>query len=236
MSEEGDNKCLDAKVVFLGESGVGKTSILRQFTSHQFDPECAASISSQYTTKTVDISGTKQAIRYDLWDTAGQEKYRSLAKIFYKDARIIIFVYDISSKKTYESLKDYWYKQVSQNCLPNTIFAIVGNKIDLYNNGEVKDNEAMEWADSIGAIFQTTSAMTNKGIDILFDNVGKKMLNPKYNYKSQLDKEKQLYEEKKGKKNKNDVLEEEDDPVKIPEIQKIKLNNNNANRPNKKCC
>ena len=183
MSEQTD--CVDAKVVLVGESGVGKTSIIKQFTVHSFDPDCAASISSQFSSKIVSISDTKKAIRFDLWDTAGQEKYRSLAKIFYKDAKIIMFVYEITNKKSFEHLQNYWYKEVKDNCLSNAIFALVGNKNDLYINTEVEEKEAMDWADSIGAIFQTTSAKSNIGIDLLFDIVGKKCLNPKYNYKKE---------------------------------------------------
>ena len=202
MSEQSESNinCVDAKVVLVGESGVGKTSIIKQFTSHCFDPDCAVSISSQFTSKIVNISDTQKAIRYDLWDTAGQEKYRSLAKIFYKDAKIIMFVYEITNKKSFENLQSYWYKEVSANCLSNAIFALVGNKNDLYSKAEVEEKEAMDWADSIGAIFQTTSAKSNIGIDLLFDIVGKKCLNPKYNYKNEEDIKRKNYEKKKKKK------------------------------------
>ena len=237
MSEDGDNiNCVDAKVVLVGESGVGKTSIIKQFTSHKFDPDCPASISSQFSSKIVNISNSKKAIRFDLWDTAGQEKYRSLAKIFYKDARIIIFVYEITNKKSFEGLQTYWYQQVNANRLRNVVFALVGNKSDLYNNSEVEEKEASDWADSIGAIFQTTSALSNTGIDVLFDNVGKKFLNPDFNYKKDEDQKKQAYEKKKEKQNKNE--EEEDDNVKLPEIHNIKLDSKNSNEKvkKKKCC
>ena len=237
MSEEGENiNCVDAKVVLVGESGVGKTSIIRQFTSHKFDPDCPASISSQFSSKVVNITNSKKAIRFDLWDTAGQEKYRSLAKIFYKDARIIIFVYEITNKKSFEGLQNYWYQQVNANRLSNVVFALVGNKSDLYNNSEVDEKEASDWADSIGAIFQTTSALSNIGIDVLFDNVGKKFLNPNFNYKKDEDKKKQAYEMKKGKQ--NQIEDEEDDNVKLPEVKNIKLDskNNNEKIKKKKCC
>ena len=236
MSDDGENiNCVDAKVVLVGESGVGKTSIIKQFTSHKFDPDCPASISSQFSSKVVNISDSKKAIRFDLWDTAGQEKYRSLAKIFYKDARIIIFVYEITNKKSFEGLQNYWYQQVNANRLPNVVFALVGNKSDLYNNSEVDEKEASDWADSIGAIFQTTSALSNTGIDVLFDNVGKKFLNPSFNYKKDEDKKKQDYEKKKEKQNKKD--EDEDDNVKLPEVKNIKLDStDNNNKPKKKKC
>ena len=237
MSDEGENiNCVDAKVVLVGESGVGKTSIIKQFTSHKFDPDCPASISSQFSSKVVNIADCKKAIRFDLWDTAGQEKYRSLAKIFYKDARIIIFVYEITNKKSFEGLQTYWYQQVNANRLPNVVFALVGNKSDLYNNSEVDEKEASDWADSIGAIFQTTSALSNIGIDVLFDNVGKKFLNPDFNYKKDEDSKKKAYEMKKEKQ--KIIQEEEDDNVKLPEVHNIKLDskNNTEKVKKKKCC
>ena len=240
MSEETqpNMNCVDAKVVLVGESGVGKTSIIKQFTSHSFDPDCQASISSQFSSKVVNINDTKKAIRFDLWDTAGQEKYRSLAKIFYKDARIIIFVYEITNKKSFEGLQNYWYQQVNSSCLPNVIFALVGNKNDLYNIAEVNEDEAMKWADSIGAIFQTTSALSNTGIDVLFQLVGKKFLNPNFDYKSEEDLKKQQYEKKKENQKENKNNDDEDDNIQIPDVKNIKINDKNNNGKNKKnkCC
>ena len=237
MLEQSENiDCVDAKVVLIGESGVGKTSIIKQFTTHSFDPDCAPSISSQFTSKIVNITDTKKAIRFDLWDTAGQEKYRSLAKIFYKDAKIIIFVYEITNKNSFESLRDYWYKEVTSNCLSDSIFAVVANKNDLYNISEIDEKEAMDWADSIGAIFQETSAKSNVGIDLLFDMVGKKCLNPKYNYKSEEEIKKKLFEMKK--KNKGKEKEEEDNTNNIPDPTKIKIQKDDDKKKNKKkkCC
>ena len=240
MSEETqpNMNCVDAKVVLVGESGVGKTSIIKQFTAHSFDPDCQASISSQFSSKVVNINDTKKAIRFDLWDTAGQEKYRSLAKIFYKDARIIIFVYEITNKKSFEGLQNYWYQQVNSSCLPNVIFALVGNKNDLYNISEVNEEEAMKWADSIGAIFQTTSALSNTGIDVLFQLVGKKFLNPNFDYKSEEDLKKQQYEKKKEDQKENKNNDDEDDNIQIPDVKNIKINDKNNNGKNKKnkCC
>ena len=233
-----NNNCKDAKVVLIGEAGVGKTSILKQFTLHTFDPDCASSISSQFTSKTMNITDTKHAIRFDLWDTAGQEKYRSLAKIFYKDASIIIFVYEITSKKSFEALQNYWYKQVTSNCIPNVLLALVGNKSDLYNRVAVEEKEAMEWADSIGAIFQATSAKDNTGIDLLFDTLGKKFLNTDFNYKSEDNTQKKLFEQKKeSKKNKKGKKELEDEENNnIPEVKAIKLDKKPKGKNKKKGC
>ena len=234
MDETKINNLEDVKVVLIGESGVGKTSIIKQFTNHTFEQNCAPSLSSQFTSKVINISDIKKDIRFDLWDTAGQEKYRSLAKIFYKDARIIIFVYEITNRKSFDSLQQYWYQQVNLNSIGNAIFALVGNKNDLYNRAEVKNKEAEEWANSIDAIFQTTSALSNTGINELFDILGKKYFNPKFNYKSEESQKKELYEKKKNRKKEENIEEENNN---VAEVKKMKLDNKNHNKKkNKKCC
>jgi small GTP-binding protein len=236
--DENVNNILDAKVVFLGETGVGKTSLIRQYINHAFDESCNSSISSQFCSKTVNIPKVKKLIRFDIWDTAGQEKFRSLARIFYRDAQIIIFVYDITTRLTFEAIQQYWYEEVKANCTNKAVLAVVANKYDLYSEKKVEDKEAIEWADKIGAIFQWTSAKSNKGINLLFENTGRKFLNPKFNYKKEDDQDRLLYEKKKlttKENNKNDD-EEDNTDIKIPETQSVKLKKNPPKQKTKKCC
>jgi len=232
--DEGDVKAkTELKVVLIGEAGVGKTSIIKQFVNNEFDPEIESSISSNFTSKTIKIEGIGKAIKFDLWDTAGQERYRSLAKIFYKDSKIIIFVYEVTSKKTFKSLKEYWYEQIKVNSLPDTILVLVANKSDLYNKAQVEEKEGQEWADSIGAIFQSTSAKNNSGIEVLFQNIGKKFFNPDFDYKSEDNQAKKNYDEKKNSnKKKND--EEEDDVNNEPKI--VLTKEATKKTKGKKCC
>ena len=193
------------KVVLLGESGVGKTSIISQFTTHKFDPHRETSLSAQFISKTVEFPDLGQSIKFDIWDTVGQEKYRSLAKIFYKDAKVIIFVYDIATDYSFEELKKYWYEETKSNSDGNPIFAVVANKIDLYADQKVSNNDGLKFAEEIGAIFQTTSALSDSGITTLFENIGKTYLVPGYDYravdkKAQEEFMKKKQEEQKGKK------------------------------------
>ena len=116
----------------------------------------------------------------DIWDTAGQEKYRALTKFFYKDAAVCILVYDITSKESFENLKNFWYSQLKGNCSPDTIVGVCGNKSDLYENEEVKDSDARQFADEIGAVYGLTSAQNNTGITELFYNLGYKYLDPSF--------------------------------------------------------
>ena len=165
------------KVVLIGDSGVGKTSIISRFTKDTFNNEEMSSSSAQFTSKTIQINA--QSIKVDIWDTAGQEKFRALAKIFYKDAQVIILVYEIINKESFESIKNYWYKESSENSTAD-IFFVVGNKSDLYENEQVTDEEGKKFAKEINAIFKITSALSNTGIDRLFESIGKKILNPNY--------------------------------------------------------
>ena len=229
------NLCkMRVKAVLLGESGVGKTSIIRQFVNHSFDPNVSSSISSTFSSRMLDISNTKQSINFDVWDTAGQEKYRSLAKIFYKDAKIIIFVYDVTNQNTFENIKEFWYKEIMTNCEPNIILGVAGNKIDLYGKEKVNENEAKQWAKSINAVFSSTSAKSNIGIDLLFDEIGKKCLDHEYKF-GEKDKTAQNNYYKNKHKNKHKNSEEDDDNnmnVDVP-IKLVKKENINKG---KKCC
>ena len=172
------------KVVLVGESGVGKTSIISQFTSKKFDPHRETSLSAQFISKTVNFQDLGKEIKFDIWDTVGQEKYRSLAKIFYKDAKVIVFVYDITTEYSFNELKNYWYEETRSNTDGSPILAVVGNKIDLYKEQKVSNNDGKEFAEKIGAIFQTTSAQSDSGISTLFDNIGKTYLIPNFDYRA----------------------------------------------------
>ena len=186
------------KVVLIGESGVGKTCIIAQFTSGKFDPDCVTSLSAQFISKTVEFPNHEKAIKFDIWDTAGQEKYRALAKIFYKDARVICLVYDITDNNSFNSIKSYWYEMVKNHADPEVILAVVANKSDLYDKAAVKNEEGAEFAKSIGALFQSTSAKSDNGITNLFNNIGLKYFNPEFDSSALENQQKEEYLKKKN--------------------------------------
>ena len=211
------------KVVLVGESGVGKTSIISRFTKDTFNHEEISSSSAQFISKTIKVN--EESIKFDIWDTAGQEKFRALAKIFYKDAQVIVLVYEIINKDSFEAIKNYWYKESSENSTAD-IFFVVGNKSDLYENEQVSDEEGKKFAKEINAIFKLTSALSNTGIDRLFETIGKKILNPNFNEDDIND----LSNSIPGKQNVNINKKQGRDTV--------KLNNQNVNNSDKKkkCC
>ena len=112
MNEDGIITC---KVVLLGESGVGKTSIIQRYINNIFNPENPTTGGANFTSKTVKFEEENQKIKFEIWDTAGQEKFRSLAKVFYKNSSVCILVYDITKKKTFEELKKFWYEEIKSS-------------------------------------------------------------------------------------------------------------------------
>jgi small GTP-binding protein len=183
MSESKNQKVPGCKVVLLGESGVGKTSIILRYVSGTYNDGVTSTNGASYTSKNLQIPNTGKNILLDIWDTAGQEKYRSLTKYFYKDAAVAILVYDIRKKDSFLNLKDFWYPQIKENCAKNMVIGLAGNKCDMFEEENVSENEARQFADEIGAVFELTSAKNNTGINELFEDVGNKYLDPNFQQK-----------------------------------------------------
>ena len=113
MSDE--KKAIPCKVVLIGESGVGKTSIISRYMTDSFSSTLGSTPGANFTTKTIFLKNENQAIKFEIWDTAGQEKFRSLAKVFYKNAAVCILVYEITRRVSFEELKKYWIEEVKTN-------------------------------------------------------------------------------------------------------------------------
>ena len=196
MTEGGEEKKFpQCKVVLLGDSGVGKTCIISRYISGSFDSSSASTNGASYASKKVEYKDINKTLILDIWDTAGQEKYKSLTKFFYKDAAVAILVYDISLKQSFENVKNYWYQQIQENGDKNMVLGIAGNKCDLYEEEAVPEAEAREFASSIGAIFGLTSAQNNTGINELFQDAGKKYLDPNFQQKLEVEKEEKQIDE-----------------------------------------
>jgi len=177
------------KVILVGDSGVGKTSIILRFISNEFNKDVPSTSGANYASKDVEFKDLNAKLQYDVWDTAGQEQYKGLSKIFYKDASIVILVFDITNEKSFTEIKEFWYNEIKENSPEDIskikffnflVIAIAGNKSDLFLEEEVNKDDAEEYAKSIGAYYRKTSASTNEGITQLFMELGKKFLNPTY--------------------------------------------------------
>ena len=187
------------KVILLGETFVGKTSLINVSIDNHFKSKEEMTLSFNYSLKKFNYKG-KEYI-FNLWDTIGQEKYRSLTKMFINDSKIIILVYDITVEKSFKQL-EYWYNQV--NSLINEkdyILAVVGNKKDLFKDEKVSEEQGKAFAMEKNAKFKLTSAkddplsfvafleelfkdFIDKGKEKLDKKIGKKLNNEKYKKKS----------------------------------------------------
>jgi small GTP-binding protein len=173
-----DDTEISCKVVLIGNSGVGKTSIINQYITNVFNEEQLTTTGATYSTKKLLIESKKKTISFEIWDTAGQEKYRSLTKMFYKDSSIVIMVYDITNEESFNDIKNYWFEEVINNINENVIMAIVGNKNDLIENEKVNEEEVKNFANEKGMHYAFISAKMKNGIDELFKDIGKKFLHP----------------------------------------------------------
>ena len=178
MAEEPES----IKITLIGNSGVGKTCIISRYIDDVFDEANTPTIGANYSEKTINKNGKDYEL--NIWDTAGQEKFHSVGKHFYKDAYVVCLVYDITNQDSLEQLKTMWYPDVQKYGEKYTILAVVGNKCDLYEGDNLADeNMAKEFAKSIGATFMQTSAKSGEGIEKLFDTLTDRFLSPEFNPK-----------------------------------------------------
>ena len=114
--EDDDEEEEICKIVLLGESGVGKTCIISRFINNTFEEGLMSTNGASYASKSCSFPEYEnRTIKFEVWDTAGQEKYRALNQIFYKDASICILVYDITNESSFKALQDYWFQQVKES-------------------------------------------------------------------------------------------------------------------------
>ena len=153
------------KIIFLGDQAVGKSSILNRFYQDKFEPDYQATIGLDFHSKNTEINGT--SVRLLLYDTAGQEKFKSLIPMYIRDANIILIVYDISVKESFTHT-DYWVNETKELKRGDAIFVLIGNKTDLEDKRAISTKDAENYATEKGFLFQEVSAKTGDGIEELF--------------------------------------------------------------------
>ncbi len=149
------------KVILVGMSGSGKTSLINILMGEKFKSIELTTSAPSFAEKQVTLND--KIYKLEIWDTAGQEKFYSLTKIFIKESKIVIFVYDITSKQSFEEI-DFWVKSVKDILGEEAIFGLAGNKKDLFLQEKVSEDEGIKKAEKIGALFKLTSAKTGFGI------------------------------------------------------------------------
>ena len=178
MKINGNNDIPDCKVVLIGDSGVGKSSIISRYIGGIFVDSIDSTISSSFSQKEYEANGKK--VRLNIWDTAGQEKFRSIGRNFYKDAYIILMVYDITNKQSFEDLKSVWFPEIQQFGEKYKIIAIVGNKSDRYEEENVSESELTSFSKELGGTNFLVSAKNGNGIELMFKILAEMFLNPNF--------------------------------------------------------
>ena len=167
------------KLIIIGSVSVGKTSLLIRYATGKFQNILKSTSTPSYIPKTKMVNNKLYEIR--LWDTAGQEKYRSLTKIFIKDAKIALLVYAIDDENSFKDL-DMWLNIVKEVNNEKIILGIAANKADLYDKAKVTDEQGKQYAKKIGASWSSTSSLQDdNGIDGLVDELLEKYLKNKGN-------------------------------------------------------
>ncbi|XP_067169328.1 ras-related protein Rab-25 [Apteryx mantelli] len=160
------------KVVLVGESGVGKTNLLSRFTRNEFNHDSRTTIGVEFSTRTV-LLGTA-AVKAQIWDTAGLERYRAITSAYYRGAVGALVVFDITKHQTYEAV-ERWLKELYDHAEATIVVMLVGNKTDLAQAREVPAEEAKMFADSKGLLFAETSALDSTNVEQAFETVLKEI-------------------------------------------------------------
>ena len=155
------------KLIVIGDENVGKTSIINRFKNNLFSPEYEPTVGLDF--QSIPILIDDQSVTLLLYDTAGQEKFKSLIPLYTNEANIILLIYDISNKDSFENI-DKWFESLNNINKEEVIFALVGNKSDLDFNRKVSKEEAESYANEHHYAFQEVSAMSGEGIQELFMN------------------------------------------------------------------
>lgn len=163
MSEGG--KPREVKVVLLGDTGVGKSSLVLRFVTNNFKPYSESTIGASFMSKMIMVDG--KPIKFQIWDTAGQEKYHSLAPMYYRGAAAAIIVYDITRAATFKTLKN-WVEELKAQGPAEIAIAIAGNKADLADQREVESAVASAYAKQIDAMYLETSAKDDLNVHDIF--------------------------------------------------------------------
>ena len=228
MEDEGVSveDLIKLKLIVVGNQGTGKSCILNRFINETFDEKYQATIGLDFQSKNITIHD--QDVRLIIYDTAGQEKFRSLIPMYIREAQIILLVYDITDKESFDAMPN-WIQEVKEVINKEVVFALIGNKIDLEGQRNVSYEEGKKLAEKNNFVFQEVSAKTGKNFENLFEV---QIFESVYNkFRREFEKREEGMEQPNFETNDN-TNDNNDKKV------KLESNNNNVQTTKKKrrCC
>ncbi|XP_076072420.1 ras-related protein Rab-37-like isoform X7 [Mytilus galloprovincialis] len=175
------------KTILVGDSGVGKTSLLVQFDQGKFQAgSFSATVGIGFTNKVVDVEGTK--VKLQIWDTAGQERFRSITRAYYRDANALLLLYDVTNKASFDNIRA-WLGEINEYAQEDVVIMLLGNKADMTGERMIRTEDGEKLAKEYNVAFMETSAKTGMNVDLAFMAVAKdlkmkktrKPADPKFN-------------------------------------------------------
>lgn len=166
---------INCKLLLIGNSSVGKSSLLLRFSDEQWLPEdeSSATIGVDFRVHKMEVKGKK--VKLSIWDTAGQERFRTITSSYYRGAQGVILVYDVSSRDSFDALPR-WYSELETYVSPSVVRIVVGNKVDKEFSRQVPTTEAQAFATRMNSLFLETSAKTALGVESVFKEVVEKII------------------------------------------------------------
>ena len=183
------------KLILIGNSGVGKSSILQRYMNKTFEESYKCTIGVDFLMKSLEVKG--KTVKLQLWDTAGQEKYKSMVSSYYRGANVALVVFDITSRSSFESLP-LWIENYYKNGPEQKNIILIGNKKDMADQRQVTQEEAEEFSETNNMIYFETSAKEGDNVDYVFNFAAEKLLefygsqNNELNLKRQMNKTTEL--------------------------------------------
>ncbi|KAK8398542.1 hypothetical protein O3P69_004005 [Scylla paramamosain] len=173
VATAGGSRSYNFKIVLLGEGCVGKTSLVLRYVEDKFNDRHITTLQASFLTKRVNLNGKR--VNLAIWDTAGQERFHALGPIYYRESHGAILVYDITDEDSFQKVKN-WVRELRRMLGDDICLVIAGNKTDLERERHVSLEEAETYAREVGALHFLTSAKLNQGVEELFLELTRRML------------------------------------------------------------